>query len=331
MLRGLSSLLPAGLVTVAVAGCAIGGPGAAIGGDGDDPEVTTTAHAGQAVNGPVPDPPLAEPMRLWTGDRSLVLPVGETFEELPRAGILVDLDTGEVLWRHASRRTLPIASITKVMTSLIVDAHTEPDELVRISRAAAHQPGSAVGVLPAGRKLRVDTLQYGLMLASGNDAARALAEHVGGGSMAPFVRRMNDQADALGLRCTQFANPSGFEETKYQRQARNRSCAEDLAVLARVALDRPRIAKVAGTYRVVRRIPDKQKRVELYNHNPLLREGYRGAIGLKTGFTNAAGRCIVAVAERDGRRLAVVLLHSPDPGKQATSLLNRGFRLAGPG
>jgi len=330
VLRGPSSLLLATALAVAASGCAVGGPGAAIGG-ADDDEVTTTTHVRQAENGPLPDPPLGDPMELWRGDRRLTLPRGgETFRELPRAGILVDLDSGEVLWEHAPRRSLPIASVTKVMTSLIVDAHTEPDDLVRISRAAAHQPGSAVGVLPAGRKVRVDTLQYGLMLSSGNDAARALAEHVGGGTMAPFVRRMNDQARALGLRCTRFSNPSGFEETRYQRQARNRSCAEDLAVLARVVLDRPRIAKVARTYRVVRRIPGKQKRVELYNHNPLLREGYRGTIGLKTGFTNAAGRCLVAVVERNGRRLAVVLLHSPDPGKQARSILNRGFRLVGP-
>src|SRR5690349_6678298 len=160
----------------------------------------------------------------------------------------------------------------------------------------------------------------GLLLPSGNDAAIALAQRVSG-TVRNFVVQMNSRASDLGLRCTHYTSPDGFED------AGNHSCAVDLAALARAVLDQKRLAKIVKRRRAVLPFPIKGGRIYLFNNNPLLRQGYPGTIGVKTGYTDAAGRCLVAAARRNGRRVGVVLLHSPDPGKQATQLLNRAFAL----
>ncbi len=130
---------------------------------------------------------------------------------------------------------------------------------------------------------------------------------------------MNAEAAQLGMGCTHYSSPSGYFD-QY-----NFSCAADLALLAHVDLQQPRIASITRTYTAALPFPIKGGRLYLYNNNPLLIYGYPGLTGLKTGYTDAAGRCLVATAERDGVRLGVVLLHSPDPGTQASYLLNRGF------
>ncbi len=179
--------------------------------------------------------------------------------------------------------------------------------------------GSKVGVLPVGRHVRLESLLYGLLLPSGNDAAIALAQHVAG-SVRAFVGRMNERAAALGMGCTRFSSPSGYYDQG------NYSCAADLALLAHVDLDQPRIARVAHTYSAILPFPIKGGKLYLYNNNPMLVYGYPGTTGLKTGYTEAAGRCLVATAERDGVRLGVVLLHSSEPAIQARKLLDRAFR-----
>jgi D-alanyl-D-alanine carboxypeptidase len=126
---------------------------------------------------------------------------------------------------------------------------------------------------------------------------------------------MNARAARMGLTCTRFASPSGIVD------AGNHSCAADLAVLGRAVLDQPRLARIVRRRQAVLRFPIKGGRIFLYNHNPLLRERYPGTLGIKTGYTVAAGRCIVAAVHTRGRRLGVVLLHSPDPGRQAKRLL----------
>ena len=125
----------------------------------------------------------------------------------------------------------------------------------------------------------------------------------------------------MGLTCTRFTSPSGIVNRG------NHACAADLAVLGRAVLDRPRLARIVARRRAVLPFAIKGGRIHLANHNPLLRSGYPGTLGIKTGYTRAAGRCIVAAARRGGRRLGVVLLHSPDPGRQARKLLGRGFAL----
>ena len=242
----------------------------------------------------------------------------QRFVKPPRAALLFDVHTGEVLTRRHALRVLPIASLTKIMTALVVTQEGAPDERVRITRAALRYQGSGVGVLPRGKRVRLETLLNGLMLVSGNDAAIALAVHVSGNERR-FVRQMNEKARLWGLRCTHFASSHGLQDG-------NRSCAADLGVLTRLAMRDARISRIVRRSQVSFRFPIKGGRLFLVGHNPLIRAGYPGAIGLKTGYTDAAGRCFVGVARRHGRTLAVVLLGSSDPAKHAAKLLDRGFR-----
>ncbi|HUN79512.1 MAG TPA: hypothetical protein VMU32_11360 [Solirubrobacteraceae bacterium] len=245
-------------------------------------------------------------------------PIRLRFPEPPRAGIMIDLDSGRVLWQLNPLERLRIASLTKMMTALLTVEHTPSDARVLITKQAEETSGSKVGVLPLGRRVPIGPLMYGLLLPSGNDAAVALAQHVAG-SVHRFVGEMNEEAARLGLGCTRYSSPSGFYNTH------NYSCAADLAELAHIDLGQPRIARVTRTYYAVLPFPIEGGRLYLYNNNPLLIYHYPGTTGMKTGETIEAGRCLVATAERHGVRLAVVLLHSPAPGNQARELLDDAF------
>jgi serine-type D-Ala-D-Ala carboxypeptidase (penicillin-binding protein 5/6) len=240
------------------------------------------------------------------------------FHHPPHAGVLFDLSSGRVLWQRNAFTRLRVASLTKMMTALLTVESSPPDARVLITKAAVNSSGSKVGVLPLGKHVRLETMLYGLLLPSGNDAAVALAQHVAG-SISDFVARMNAKAAKLGMGCTRYSSPSGYFN------ANNFSCAADLAVLAHADLQQPRLAKIVRTYGAQLPLPIKGGKVYLYNNNPLLIYHYPGVTGLKTGFTDAAGRCLVATAERHGVRLGVVLLNSLDPGTQAKQLLDRAF------
>jgi serine-type D-Ala-D-Ala carboxypeptidase (penicillin-binding protein 5/6) len=241
------------------------------------------------------------------------------FHRKPRAGLLFDLRSGRVLWRRNPERRLAIASLTKMMTALLVVEREDAHERVRISRRAVKTAGSGVGVLPKGKKVQLEALLNGLLLVSGNDAAVALAEH-SGGSVRGFVRLMNRRASELGLRCSHFTSPHGLLDHG------NRSCATDLAALARADMSERRIRHVARRSRAIVKFPIKGGRLFLYNNNPLVKQRYRGITGLKTGYTERAGRSIVATARRGRVELGVVLLRSSDPTVQAAKLLDRGFK-----
>jgi len=241
------------------------------------------------------------------------------FHSPPREGLLFNLSTGQVLWQRNAFKRVSIASLTKMMTALLAVQSAPPDAGVLVTRQAVDMAGSKVGVLPLHRHVPVESLLYGLLLPSGNDAAVALAQHVAG-SVSRFVQRMNAEAAKLGMGCTRYSSPSGYYDQG------NFSCAADLALLAHVDLEQPRIARIARTYSAVLPFPIKGRKLYLYNNNPLLIYKYPGATGLKTGYTEAAGRCLVATAERHGVRLGVVVLHSGDPGIQARQLLDAGFQ-----
>jgi D-alanyl-D-alanine carboxypeptidase (penicillin-binding protein 5/6) len=234
-----------------------------------------------------------------------------------RAGLVFDVGTGEVLWSRHAERPLPMASLTKIMTALLATERGLPRDPVRITKAALAYEGSGVGMLPLGKRVRLETLLNGLMLVSGNDAAIALATHLAG-SERRFVALMNRRAERWGLDCTRFASSHGLEDG-------NVSCARDLAVMTRLAMMRPRIRRIAARSQASFRFPVKGGRLWLNGHNPLIRLGYPGAIGLKTGYTEAAGRCFVGVVRRGGRTLGVVLLGSFDPSRQAPKLLDTAF------
>jgi serine-type D-Ala-D-Ala carboxypeptidase (penicillin-binding protein 5/6) len=244
------------------------------------------------------------------------------FRHRPRAGLLFDVRTGRVLWRLDPTRRLPIASLTKMMTALVVVERRGPHERVRITARARNTPGSRVGVLPKRKKVQLEALLNGLMLVSGNDAATALAQHTGG-NVRGFVRMMNERTRQLGLSCTHFRSPHGLID------AGNRSCAADLATLARVDLHLRRIRRIVRRSRAILKFPIKGGRLFLYNNNPLMRIGYPGVTGLKTGYTDAAGHSIVATARRGKVELGVVLLHAYNTSDQARKLLDRGFTALG--
>jgi serine-type D-Ala-D-Ala carboxypeptidase (penicillin-binding protein 5/6) len=241
------------------------------------------------------------------------------FAKPPHAALLFDVDTGEVLGRYKPFKRLPIASLTKIMTALLVTERAGPDERVMITRDSLHYGGTGIGLLPRGKRIRLETLLNGLLIISGNDTALALADHVSGSQRA-FVYQMNRRARQLGLRCTHYVSPDGLEP-------QNVSCARDLALLARLAMRDRRITRIVRRRGVSLPFPVKGGRLVLFGHNPLIRDlHYRGAIGLKTGFIDASGHTFVGVARRHGHTYGVVLLDTPNAGKQAAGLLDLAFR-----
>jgi D-alanyl-D-alanine carboxypeptidase (penicillin-binding protein 5/6) len=227
--------------------------------------------------------------------------------------------TGHVLWARNPMKVLPIASLTKIMTAILVVEGTKPGDRARVTKEALNYTGSGVGVLPKHKLVPVEGLLAGLLLPSGNDAALALADHMAGTDRR-FVRVMNRRAKAMSLGCTHYASADGIETA-------NRSCAADLAALARVAISKPRIARIVKHRQLVVRFPIKARHLWLYSTNPLLQMHYPGTIGLKTGSTDHAGHCLVAIVRRGKRVYGVVLLHSPDTGSQAKKLFDRAFKL----
>jgi D-alanyl-D-alanine carboxypeptidase (penicillin-binding protein 5/6) len=255
------------------------------------------------------------------------LAVHYPFKHPPVAGVLFDVRSGAVLWQRHPRLQHPIASLTKMMTALLVARENRPGEHVLVSRKAAQTPGSATGLLPRGKEVPLEPLLQALIMISANDAAVALAEH-DAGSVTRFVKEMNRQAESMGLDCTHYSTPNGL------RDRNNYSCPVDLAELARADLSNSRIAEIAQTRYAKPRFPIKGKHLYLSNNHYFLQRGLPGlpqaeVTGLKTGFTDPAGRCYVTTARVDGHELGVVLIHSPDPITQVPALLRAGFEQEG--
>jgi D-alanyl-D-alanine carboxypeptidase len=235
-----------------------------------------------------------------------------------RSGLLFDVRSGQVLWARNPTRVLAMASLTKMMTALVVVAHTRPTAQVPITSDALHYTGSGVGLLPKGKRVPLTALLYGMLLPSGNDAAIALADYVAG-TQARFIALMNQRAHELGLTCTHFTSVSGIVDQG------NYSCARDLAQIAHLLLEQPLLARIVGSRSAILPFPIKGGKLYLYNNNPLLLLRYPGADGVKTGFTDVAGQCLVATARRGRTWLGVVLLHSGDTSTQAQRVLDAGF------
>ena len=276
----------------------------------------TVATAGRPAS-----PPLPSPDRRAALGYVVNIPPEDSvrlrLKDPPRSALLFDLEKGEALWSRRPRAVVPIASLTKIMSALIVVDRTSARERVKVTRAALRYSGSGVGVLPRGRRVPVEALLHGMLLVSGNDATLALADHVAGSERA-FVELMNRRAAELGLRCTHFRSAYGLEGS-------DRSCATDLAALTRLALEEPRIVRVARKREAAIPFPIAGGKLFLNSTNPLLRLRYRGTIGLKTGYTKRAGRTYVGVVRRRGRTLGVVLLDSPNTAGQARRIFDRAF------
>lgn len=200
------------------------------------------------------------------------------------------------------------------MTALVVIERADLEAETTVSKTASLVSGGRLDLLP-GERWTVRELLFALLLSSSNDAAVALAEHVSGDE-GSFVTLMNETAERFGLRHSLYATSHGLDA------AGHASSAEDLAELAAQLLDRPTLAQIVGSERAV--LESSERTVEVENTNLLL-ETYRGATGVKTGFTALAGNVLVASAERYGRRLIAVAMHSDDAFEDSTKLLEHGF------
>lgn len=226
------------------------------------------------------------------------------------AAILVHADTGQVLYEKNADAHKLIASTTKIMTALVVLDNCKPDEKVTILPEYAAVEGSSMYLMP-GKEYTVQDLLYGMLLASGNDAATALACHCGG-SIDGFAKMMNEKAAALGLANSSFKNPHGLDADGHY------STAADLAVITAAAMKNELFAKIVSTktYTVGEQ--------SYMNHNKLL-WNYEGTIGVKTGYTMAAGRSLVSCAERDGLRLICVTISDPNDWADHKAMYDWGF------
>ncbi|GAA0135593.1 D-alanyl-D-alanine carboxypeptidase DacB [Paenibacillus sp. YSY-4.3] len=255
---------------------------------------------------------------------SLLIPVNAAAEyKAPRppethaqAATLIDVKSGRILYSHHGDVEMPVASLTKIMTAIVAIEHGKLDEVVTVTKNAYRKEGSSI-YLELGEEMKLENLLYGLMLRSGNDAATAIAEHVGG-SEEGFVHLMNEKVKMLGLKHTQFQNPHGLDAKGHY------SSANDLAVITAYGLQNPVFKEIVKTRSKRAPNPNNPWDYKWDNKNKMLRF-YEGADGVKTGYTKTARRCLVSSASRSGQQLAVVTLNDGDDWNDHQKLLDYGF------
>lgn len=238
-----------------------------------------------------------------------------TFPVSGQAAILMEQSSGRVLYSKNEHQPLKIASITKIMTAILAIESGKLDETVTVSKRAEGTEGSSL-YLVAGEKLTLRDLVYGLMLRSGNDAAIAIAEHVGG-SVEGFVFLMNEKAEEIGMSNTLFRNPHGLDTDEDHL-----SSAYDMALLTQYAMGNEEYRDISSTkdYR------SKGDKVRVFhNKNRLLTEKYSYSTGGKTGYTKLAKRTLVSTASKDGLDLIAVTLNAPDDWDDHMHMFNWGF------
>jgi D-alanyl-D-alanine carboxypeptidase (penicillin-binding protein 5/6) len=241
----------------------------------------------------------------------------DPFSQLARA-YLVQIGDRD-LWAGRADERLPPASLTKVMTALLILEDYRPAQVVTISGAAARATGSRLK-LRAGDRFSVEALLTATLIASANDACTALAE-ANAGSEAAFVAKMNQRARSLELSNTHFSNPCGFD------QANHYSSARDLARIAQTALAHPEFAAIVARESAEIRTADGRQRFELKNRNALIGT-YAPAIGIKTGYTSRAGKCLMALAQRNGTRVLLVMLNATSRWWDAIGIIENAFEAA---
>jgi serine-type D-Ala-D-Ala carboxypeptidase (penicillin-binding protein 5/6) len=238
-------------------------------------------------------------------------------EEWPRhaarAAVVMDADSGRLLFGERMHDRMQPASLTKMVTALVALERSALDRPIQPRRSYTVVP-AIIGIGVAD-SLPLEEALYGLLLSSGNDVAVAIAETIGDGSVDRYVGWMQEFASRLGLADTRFLNPHGLDE------AGHLSSAYDMAVVGRIVMRHPVLSKVVGT---PRRLFEGPPRWLFVNTNPLLGT-YRGLDGIKTGYDDLAGRCFVATAVRDGRRAIVVIMNSNRYAADATALLDAAF------
>ena len=235
-----------------------------------------------------------------------------------RSAILMEQETGRILYEKDAYTQRRIASITKIMTAILAIESGKMDEKVIVSDRAAGTEGSSL-YLEKGEKIKLEDLVYGLMLRSGNDAAVAIAETVGG-SLEGFVALMNQKAEEIGMSNTVFMNPHGLDDHE-----NHLSTAYDMALLTQYAMNNEVYRIISGTK--VHKAPNATEDWDYVwrNKNKLLTGLYHDSTGGKTGYTKRAKRTLVSTAERDGMTLIAVTLDAPDDWNDHISMFNWGY------
>ena len=235
-----------------------------------------------------------------------------------RGAVLMEAESGDVIFGQNENARLPMASTTKIMTALVALEALPLDTPVKITSESVGVEGSSI-YLCEGEMLTLEQLLYALLLESANDAASAIAVAVSG-SVEEFADRMNRKAAELGLTDTHFINPHGLDAEGHY------TTAYELAVITRAALENETFRTICATERKTIPLHGTEGVRLLLNHNKLL-DSYEGCIGVKTGFTKKTGRCLVSAAERDGVTLIGVTLNAPDDWRDHSAMLDYGFGL----
>ncbi|MCP1185409.1 D-alanyl-D-alanine carboxypeptidase family protein [Paenibacillus sp. 1781tsa1] len=233
-----------------------------------------------------------------------------------QSAALIDVTSGRILYSKDGDKELRIASLTKIMTAIVAIEHSKLDEKVKVSPTAFAKEGSSL-YLKLGEEMTLENMLYGLMLRSGNDAASAIAEHVGG-SEEGFVLLMNKKAEQIGLTHSHFMNPHGLDAEGHY------STANDLARLTAYALHNPVFKRIVATEDKSAPNPNESWEYSWHNKNKMLRM-YEGADGVKTGYTKKAFRCLVSSATRNGQQLAAVTLNDGNDWNDHARMLDFGF------
>jgi D-alanyl-D-alanine carboxypeptidase (penicillin-binding protein 5/6) len=234
------------------------------------------------------------------------------------AAYLVDID-GAVVWQKNAAQRLAPASLTKLMTALLAAEQLEPQERITVDAMAARETGSRLGLLP-GDTFSARDLLAATLIASANDACRALADHAAG-TQAAFVQRMNQRAQQLGLRNTRFANACGHDAPGHT------SSVQDLRLLARAVLQQPLLTELVAQQRREIVSLDGLRSFTLVSTNALLGR-YEGAVGIKTGSTPLAGHCLVALIRRGPHSVLLVMLKGKDRWWDTADMLDIAFARA---
>ena len=235
-----------------------------------------------------------------------------------KSAILIEADSGEVVYEKNADLRLPMASTTKIMTGIIAIENNNLNDIVKIPLVSVGIEGSSI-YLKEGESLTVRQLLEALLLESANDASVALA-HKTAGDVSHFAELMNEKATELGLENTHFTNPHGLDDKEHY------TTASDLATITKYAMQNPVFAEIVSTKKSTIPLNDGEGTRVLINHNKLLRS-YKGANGVKTGYTKRCGRCFVSSAEVDGVKLICVTLNAPNDWHDHTILLDYGFSL----
>lgn len=233
-----------------------------------------------------------------------------------QSAALIDVTSGRILYSKDGDKELRIASLTKIMTAIVAIEQGKLDDKVKVSSTAFAKEGSSL-YLKLGEEMTLENMLYGLMLRSGNDAASAIAEHVGG-SEEGFVLLMNKKAEEIGLKHSHFMNPHGLDADGHY------STANDLARLTAYALHNPVFKRIVATEDKSAPNPNESWEYSWHNKNKMLRL-YEGADGVKTGYTKKAFRCLVSSATRNGQQLAAVTLNDGNDWNDHARMLDFGF------